>query len=166
MSNVKRIERIVKRDGKVHTVKSQATVATAAKEMRKYHVGCLIVVDKSGGVVGIVTERDIIDKVVAKTSDPLSICVSAIMTPKVISCSMQTEIPKARKLMARHGTRHLPIIEGTAAVGMISSRDIMAHELSATRAIVRKQSQVLTELEQSHPGITKLQKDSGGRIVI
>lgn len=165
-STVRRIDRIVKRGGKVHTVKETETVAVAARKMSQFQVGCLIVVDNDGQIVGILSERDITSKVVAKTTDPLMVCASAIMTTKVISCSLSTPVDKARRIMSRHGTRHLPIVEDGVPVGMISSRDIMSHQLSATRAVARKQSRLLDDLERQNPGITQLRKDSRGRIVI
>ena len=146
-------------------VKAHTTVATAAGKMRKYHVGCLVVIDDTKHVVGIVTERDVIDKVVARMTDPLTVCVSAIMTPNIISCTMQTEISKARLIMARHGVRHLPIIEDDTPLGMISSRDVMAHELSASHAVIKKQSRILSDSDQSPPGITRLQMDTWGRVI-
>ena len=88
------------------------------------------------------------------------------MTRKVVTCTMQTLVKQAEKMMARHGTRHLPILDDERLVGMVSSRDIMAHQLSTTRTLVRKQTQVLQDLETSYPGITQLQTDDGGRIRI
>ena len=68
--------------------------------------------------------------------------------------------------MAKHGIRHLPIVDDGVAVGMISSRDILAQELEASKAVIQHQSAVLKELERTHPGITKLQVSASGRIVI
>ena len=134
--------------------------------MRDHNVGCLVVVDEMRRVVGILSERDLVTKVVAEMTNTFSVNVSAIMTPNVISCTMQTEIEHASRLMSRHRMRHLPIIEDGVPVGMISSRDIMAHELSATRKVVREQSHLLRDLESINPGITHLERDSAGRIVI
>ena len=166
MANVKKIERIVKREGRVHTVPAEATVVAAANEMRQSRVGCLIVTDERDRVVGILTERDIIRQVVATGADPSTTHVSAIMTPNVLCCTMDTSILKARKVMAQRGIRHLPIIENGAPVGMISSRDIIAHQLTETEAVVQRQSKLLQDLEQEHPGIANLERDTHGRLVI
>lgn len=166
MPSVKRIERIVKRGGQVHLIHADETAAAAAKEMRKHKVGCLVVVDEMRHVVGILSERDIITKVVADMASLFSVNVSAIMTVNVISCTLQTDIAAASRLMSRHNMRHLPIIEDGVPVGMISSRDIMAHKLSAARAVVRKQAGLLRDLESDNPGITRIETDSAGRVVI
>ena len=166
MSTVRRIERIVKRGGVVHTIKDTETITAAAGLMHKHRIGCLVVLNSDQRVVGILTERDIVNKVVAQGIDPLTLCVSAVMTPKVLACTMQTPLEKAERMMTTHAMRHLPIIEDGVPVGMISSRDIIAHQLSAVKTIVRKQAHVLEEIEFQHPGITSLTVDARGRIVI
>lgn len=166
MPSVKRIERIVKRGGQVHLIHADETAAAAAKEMRQHKVGCLVVVDEMRHVVGILSERDIITKVVADMGSLFSVHVSAIMTSNVISCTLQTDIASASRLMSRHNMRHLPIIEDDVPVGMISSRDIMAHKFSAARAVVRKQAGLLRDLESDNPGITRIEMNSAGRVVI
>lgn len=160
------IEQIVKRDGVVHTVDPRQDIAAAAAIMMRHGVGCLVVVGPDGAVAGILTERDILREVVAQAIDPNCVLVANVMTRKVVTCTMQTEVRQAEKMMARHGTRHLPILDDGRLLGMVSSRDIMAHQLSATRTLVRRQTQVLQDLESSHPGITHLQTDDGGRICI
>lgn len=166
MPTIGSIKRIVSRKGIVHTARPHTVVAAAAAEMTRHRVGCLVVVDAGGGVLGIITERDILKEVVAKSIGPDVIKVAQIMTTPVVTCTMDTDIRKAEKMMARHETRHLPIVEKGNLVGMLSSRDIMAEELQATQTVVRKQSQVLHELESSYPGITNLQTDQTGRIRI
>ena len=162
----RRIEQIVKRSGAVYSIEQETSAAAAAREMNDHRIGCLIVVDDDGRVTGIVTERDIVRKVVAVSADPQTTAVSQIMTRDVVSCAMQTPVSRAQQLMARHGMRHLPVLDDGVPVGMVSIRDIMTHELSATRAIARKQSHILQELETVHPGITDLKRDAIGRIVI
>ena len=116
--------------------------------------------------MGIVTERDIIRGVVAKSIDPAATKVEQIMTQHVISCKLDTSAAKAQKIMAEHGIRHLPIVEDGIPVGMISSRDVLAHQLSATLTMATRQLQILQDLEEAHPGITSLKKDAGGRIIL
>jgi len=166
MPTVEEIDRVKKGECDVLTIDASATAVTAAEKMRHNHVGCLLVIDEKKGVVGILTERDITCKVVAVSADPAKTPVANIMTPKVVSCTMNTPLTKAQQLMAQFDIRHLPIIEGGSLVGMISSRDILAHQLSTVRAIARRQSKILNELEDRYPGITQLEKDPAGRIVI
>jgi len=166
MSSVTKIERLVRRDGRVITVQESADVASAAIAMRDNHIGALVVLTNEAKVVGIITDRDLSTKIVATGADPTHTTVRDVMAKTVISCSPSTPIEKARKAMAQYQIRHLPIIEDGVPVGMISSRDIMAHELHETRQLAEHQSELLQILEQSHPGITDLQKDTAGRVVI
>ena len=166
MSTVKRVEQIARRGGVVHTINDTETVTVAAKAMHEHRIGCLVVLNSEQCVVGILTERDIVNKVVAHGIDPMTLCVSAVMTPKVLACTMRPPLEKAERMMTTHAMRHLPIIEDGVPVGMISSRDIIAHQLSNARTLVCKQAHVLEEIELQHPGITSLTVDARGRIVI
>jgi CBS domain-containing protein len=166
MSSLRRIERIAKRYGKVLTASPDETIPAAARRMTEADVGSLLVLDGVGKVVGILTERDLLKKVIAKAQDAATVFVRDVMTRTVISCTMNSTCEEANRLMAHHKIRHLPIIENGVPVGMISSRDVLAHQLSASQALVRRQARVLADLENEHPGITQIQKDRTGRVVI
>jgi signal-transduction protein with cAMP-binding, CBS, and nucleotidyltransferase domain len=166
MATVKHVERTVRRVGRVLAVGADSTATEAAKVMCDNRVGSVIVADEHDHLVGILTERDVISHVVAKTRDPSTTRVRDIMTKHVISCSFETDVASAQKLMAEHEIRHLPIVEQHKPVGMISSRDIMAHQLSTTRAIAARQSRVLKDIERTYPGITEIKRTREGRIVL
>ena len=166
MATVKHIERTVRRVGRVLAVGIDATATDAAKIMCDNRVGSVVVVDEHDHLIGILTERDVISHVVAKTRDPCTTRVRDIMVKKVISCTFATDVASAQKLMAQHGIRHLPIVEDHKPAGMISSRDIMAHQLSTTRAIAARQSHMLQEIERTYPGITEIKRTREGRIVL
>jgi len=146
MPEVSRIERLAKRMEKIVTIKATASVADAAKLMKSKHIGCLIVLDGMD-IVGIVTERDVVEHVVASSVDPNSVEVSQIMTHHVVSCKMTTPVIEAQRIMAANGIRHLPIIENGKPKGMVSSRDIFAlelHDAKAKLAETVKQAEVAT----------------------
>lgn len=166
MTIVKQIERLAKTRGKVHSIAADATISAAAIAMRDNQVGSLVVPGPRGELAGLITERDILTKVVARGLAADAILVSAVMTREVVSCTGSTTIEKAREMMAAYTIRHLPIVEDGCAVGMISSRDIIAQELSDIQAVVRQQGHVLEQLERDHPGITNIHRDRGGRVVI
>jgi len=166
MPIVTKIERIVKRSGKVLTVRTDTSITAAAEKMGANSVGCLIVVDDHRRVVGIISERDILNKVVACSANPASMTVAEAMNAPIIACTLSTGIHKAQQIMASHGIRHLPIVENGVPVGMISSRDILAHELAQAKEVAKEQSEFIDELEKTFPGITDLRKDRAGRIVI
>lgn len=104
-------------------------VIEAAQLMRQHRVGCLIVVDDVGGIVGIVSERDILDWIGNASPQTFSARVGDIMSGDVITCDSHTPIDEIRRLMVTHKIRHLPVVENGKAVGMISSRDLMSHQL-------------------------------------
>jgi len=166
VSTVNQIERYAKRAGRVLTVSSRSSVSDAARMMRDHQVGSLVVVNEKGEVLGILTERDVINLVVASSRNPAGTPVQEVMTREVISCLPETTVTKAQRIMAQYGIRHLPIIEEGVAVGMISTRDVMAHQLSEAENLARRQSEILNDLESEYPGITKLRRDGSGRIVL
>lgn len=132
---VKDIEQIAKQPDELLTVKENATVAEAAKKMSDNQVGCLVVFDMQDKFTGVLTERDMLAKVSTTSLSPDSVLVRDIMTAGPISCSMNTPITKVEQLMAEHKIRHLPIVEDGIAVGMVSSRDIIAYRLRSNKAM-------------------------------
>jgi signal-transduction protein with cAMP-binding, CBS, and nucleotidyltransferase domain len=166
MTAVNEVKRIVNHRERVLTVSQWSPVAEAARVMKENGVGSLVAVNEDGETVGIITERDVLGKVVAAAADPSETTVADVMSPKVIACTLSTTIARAQQIMAGNSIRHLPVIEEGRLMGMISSRDILSHQLSTTQAILRRQSRVLEELERQHPGITQIEKDPTGRVVI
>lgn len=166
MSTVKRIERIAKKAGKVISAKPGETIVEAAAKMAEHQIGCLVVVDDRGMLAGIISERDIIAKVVAQGRNPAEATVAEVMISEVIFCTLETQVSRAQRIMAEYGIRHLPIVEDGVPVGMISSRDVMAHELSASKEVIQQQGRILQDLECEHPGITHVDTDSAGRIIM
>jgi CBS domain-containing protein len=147
------------------TIQAEQSVSRAAEVMDEYHIGALIVM-RVEMVVGIVSERDITSKVVARNLEPACMPVERIMTRNVVYCSMDTPIATAQQIMAEHGIRHLPLIDQGLPVGMLSARDVLSHQLTAAQALAGKQGRILNELEGAFPGITALHKDSSGRILL
>jgi CBS domain-containing protein len=150
----------------VISIRPGDTVVDAARKMSDHDIGSLLVLDDDSSVVGIITERDIMRKLVAKALNTAQTTVAQVMVKDVLSCSPETALSEAERIMAKNQIRHLPIIKNGFALGMISSRDIMAHKLTAAQAAVRRQSHILQDLEFQHPGITRLETDSAGRIIM
>jgi CBS domain-containing protein len=100
------------------------TVYEALRVLAEHEIGALMVMDH-GKVIGILSERDYTRKVALAGRNSKETRVAEIMTPNVISVSAHTDTREAMALMSRHKIRHLPVIEGTEVLGMISIRDIM-----------------------------------------
>ena len=166
MSIDDRVSSIAKCDDKIVTITPHDSIKSAASKMTIHNIGSLLVVDNHGRIKGILTERDIVGKVLDKSKNPEQSRVGIAMTRSVIACSMDTLLVRAQQTMTRHGIRHMPILEDGRPIGMISNRDILAHQLVTAHDTVRKQSDMLSNLEAVHPGINRLKHDSSGRIVI
>jgi diguanylate cyclase (GGDEF)-like protein len=135
ISTVKNIEQLVGQPYKLLTIKENDTVAQAAKKMSDNQVGCLVVLDAQNKFAGVVTERDMLAKVMTRSLSQDSLFVRDIMTTDVISCTTDTPAAKVEQLMAEHKIRHIPIVEDGVPIGMVSSRDIIAYQLNSNEAM-------------------------------
>ncbi len=135
ISTVKTIEQVIKQPHNLLTIKENDTAAQAAKKMSDNQVGCLVVLDTQNRFAGVITERDMLAKVMTKSLSPDSLYVRDIMTADVISCTMETPIAKVEQLMAEYKIRHVPIVEDGVPIDMVSSRDIIAHQLNSNKAM-------------------------------
>lgn len=100
------------------------TVLNAVKEMLKYKVGSILVIDK-GKLIGILTEKDIIAKIVALNWNPEKMTVSKIMSKNVLSGTPDMELTAAARMMIDLKIRKLPVINKGKVVGMLTSTDIL-----------------------------------------
>lgn len=166
MSIDDQVSSVAKCDDNVVTITSDDSIKSAVSKMAIHNIGSLLVVDDHGRIKGILTERDIVGKVLNNSKDPKQSRVGSVMTRRVITCSMDTPLVLAQQTMTRHGIRHMPIQEDGKPVGMISNRDILAHQLVTAQNTVREQAEVFANLEAAHPGINRLKHDNSGRIVI
>ena len=115
------------------TISEEATVAQAAQLMAANNIGSLVVVNKNHRFVGILSERDMLGKICAGNETPATFKVVDIMTTSVITCSMDTAIAEAERLMDKNHIRHLPIIDMGEPIGMLSSRDTISYRLNLSK---------------------------------
>jgi len=109
------------------------TVEQAALKMEDESFGMLPVCNREGRLQGVVTDRDIILKVVAQGRDPRSTRVGELADQgEVITVGADDSIEEAIETMKRHGVRRVPVIDGHDLVGMLSQADI-ARELPDAR---------------------------------
>ncbi len=128
-STVKNIERFAKHENNLLTIEEDANITEAATKMTENQIGCLVVLDSQGKLSGVVTERDMLAKVLAASSSPDTVLVKDIMTAKTIFCDKNSTIEKLEQTMSGNNIRHLPIAENGVPTGMISARDIIAYRL-------------------------------------
>ena len=118
------------------------TIVEAARLMRRYPVGDLVVVDEVQGrrvPVGMVTDRDMVVEVIAREQPFASCTVSAIMSATVVCVPETAGVIEAIQLMRSHGVRRVPVVDaGGALVGILAADDLLdllAEELSALARI-------------------------------
>ncbi|KYH37928.1 MAG: hypothetical protein AYL28_004840 [Candidatus Bathyarchaeota archaeon B23] len=108
----------------VVTVDAEIIVRDAALLMRERDIGSVLVVER-GRPAGIVTERDLLERVVAPCRDPCEVRVREIMSTPLITIEREASILDAMRKMRVRGIRRLIVVEDEEVVGVVSSRDIM-----------------------------------------
>lgn len=106
----------------------ETSVSKAAKMMAKKKTGAVMVVE-DGRLVGIFTERDAVFRVIAKERDPHTTCLAEVMTPDPRTVAPDESFGYALLMMYEHGFRHVPVIENSRPVGMVSARKALDPEL-------------------------------------
>ena len=112
------------KDRRVYSVDVGSTVLEAARFMMEHNIGALPVL-RDGELVGIFSERDIMNRVVAIGRMPGTTKVSEVMTANPKSVGVEETVDNCLFLMREFGFRHLPILEGTQVKGLVSLRDIL-----------------------------------------
>ena len=106
------------------TIDAEATVKKAAELMDKHDIGCLIVVSY-GNPIGIVTERDMLKRIMLQKRDIAKTRVGNIMSAPLIATTPQTDIRDAVRLMNERRIKKLPVIDEGELIGLVSLTDIM-----------------------------------------
>jgi CBS domain-containing protein len=105
-----------------------ATVLDAAMLMNEHKIGSLGVMEE-GYLIGIITERDILQRVVVPRRDPGQTPVREVMTTEVVCCQPHTSLAEARGVLKNRRIRHLPVVDELKRLcGMISIGDLNAHD--------------------------------------
>src|SRR4051794_20960364 len=108
------------------SIASSATAADAARLLREHDVGSLPVVQDER-VVGVVTDRDLVVRVMAAGLDPEATPVPEVATDRPVTVEASTSLDEALQLMAEHQVRRLPVVEGDRLVGVIAQADVARH---------------------------------------
>ena len=106
------------------TIDASASVKQAAELMDKHDIGCLIIINY-GNPVGIITERDLMRRVLLKKRDLDKTEVGNIMSAPLITAQPQTDIRDAVRLMNERRIKKLPVMDNGQLVGLVSLTDIM-----------------------------------------
>jgi len=104
-------------------INPDSKVIEAAQLMQKHNIGSVPVCDQSG-VVGIVTDRDIVLRSISNGKNPQDTPVRDVMTGQVKTATPDMDVDEVAKLMATHKVRRMPVVENNSLVGMVSLGDI------------------------------------------
>ena len=108
-------------------VERDTSLAKVIARLKGRNVGCVLITDSGGELIGIFTERDVLYRVVGLIDDPERIPVESLMTPDPTTLKASDPISRAFHMMGLHGFRHVPIVDDDARpVGLISLRDIVS----------------------------------------
>jgi CBS domain-containing protein len=125
MANVKDILSV--KGNHVASIHPEATVYEAARKMNDWKIGALVVLD-NGHLVGIFSERDVLQRVVAQKRDAAETLVRDVMTGEVACCQLHTDLEEARSVMKHRRIRHLPVVdENDKLLGLVSIGDLNAY---------------------------------------
>ncbi len=137
----RRIDQVV-RGQRLLWVPPTASVREAARRMAERHVAAVVVAGPDERLIGIFTERDLLERVVAAGRDPDLTPISAVMTRTPAQITPADTVRDALLLMDAHGCRHLPVVTGVRVIGIVSMRDFVGEEIA--------------ELEHEHIGEQEL----------
>jgi CBS domain-containing protein len=121
------------KSGELFTVLPATSVADAVHKMNEHGVGALLVMD-NGELVGILTERDILVRVLGEKRDASESAVSEVMTPSPYCVSPYITIESAMHVVNERRVRHLPVVEDDRLVGMVSIGDLTRHLVGTQQA--------------------------------
>jgi CBS domain-containing protein len=120
-------------------VEQHRPIAEAVELMRRDRVGCLLVVDAAGALVGVITERDLLERVLA-VRRPLDEPIVTVMTPDPVTVQPKDPIRTALRRMEQGRYRHLPVVDGARRpVGVLSIKRVVHYLVEHFPATVYNQ---------------------------
>jgi CBS domain-containing protein len=106
------------------TLPIDATAMDAARVMADFDVGVVPVVEADGRLAGLVTDRDLVVRVLAGRMDPTVVTLGEVVTTTVVAATPDMALTEARELMGEHQVRRLPVMKGNELVGIVSIGDV------------------------------------------
>lgn len=121
----------------------QASVRDAAGVMTRANCGSVLIMEPPDVLLGILTERDLMTRVLAKGLDPEATTVRAVMTPHPVCVPPEMRVADAVLIMIERGFRHLPIVgPGSKILGVFSVRDALPREIGSALSLAEFNEQV------------------------
>lgn len=130
-------ELLARKGGDVLMVDPATTVLEAARLMNDRGVGSVLVM-KDGELAGIFTERDVMRRVVAAERSPADTSVSEVMTSSLVTCTPDATMQDCGSVMSERRIRHLPVISDEGVAGVVTTGDLLAHEINEKDAAIQQ----------------------------
>lgn len=128
-----KVDRILQSKGsEVFAVGEASTVSEAVNILCEKNIGAVVVKDDRGGVVGILSERDIVLRLKKEGGAVLSAKVSACMTRNPVTCSPEDSLDDLMAIMTRRRIRHIPVMRNSRLVGLVSIGDVVKRKIEET----------------------------------
>ena len=122
--------RDVIRDREPYSLRASASVLEAAEFMAQRKIGAVCVLDEEGKLIGVFSERDLLNRVVVPKHDASTMKLGDVTSPLRAVIRYDETPHQALERMEQIGSRHLPVVDGERWVGMLSMRDLLRVELS------------------------------------
>ncbi len=119
-----------KTNTEVFSVRASEPVSAVVRQLREHGVGAIVVVDDQQGVIGIISERDVVAGLAGKGGEVLSLRVEELMSKPIYVCKPSDDLKDVMGWMTNYRIRHLPVVEGGRLRGMVSIGDVVKHRLS------------------------------------
>jgi CBS domain-containing protein len=138
------VQQILDRKGnQVYSVSPETTIARAAEAMTNHNIGSMLVLGRTG-LLGIITERDALRKVIARGLDPKTTLVRDVMTANVWTCTPETSLEDLSDVFKDRRIRHLPVVGGEGQIlGVVSLGDLNAFRLEGQAVMIEYLHQYL-----------------------
>ena len=118
------------KDAQVISIRPQDTISNAVGILKERRIGALMVTDETGGLKGILSERDIVRKLAETPGQTLPQSVAENMTAKVVTCAPSDSLVDVLKNMTDGRFRHMPVVDDGKILGMVTIGDVVQFRLS------------------------------------
>jgi CBS domain-containing protein len=105
------------------------SLAAAAKKLAEHRIGALVVRDRVGRLVGMISERDLVTALSQHGAEALSLTVDDVMTPEVLTCRPSDAVRDIMAVITVKRIRHVPVCEGDRLLGIVSIGDLLKSRL-------------------------------------
>jgi CBS domain-containing protein len=134
-------DHILRRKGReTITVDPAATLERAADTLSEHNIGALVVTDHSGAVIGVISERDIVQTISERGSDALNRTVQEVIDEEVPTCTPDDDVKDLMEFVTRERVRHLPVVQNGSVDGVISVGDLLKtriEEMETEKQVLR-----------------------------